>query len=75
MQLRFKLRTNGGYPDEANGYLPDVDVFVRHIEVLTGRQIGLNFKNYIINSPDYAAIGAIPTVPLEFGNFGPPPNL
>ena len=65
MQLRFKFRTNGGFVD-TNGYLPDVDVYVKHIEVLTGRQIGLNFKNYIINSPEYGSIKSVGTVPPDF---------
>lgn len=67
MQLRFKIRKSAGSVDSSNGYLPDVDFYVRHIEVLTGRQIGLNFKNYIINTPDYASIGAVPSVPPAMG--------
>ena len=67
MQLRFKIRRNGGYADYALPYnVPDTDVYVRHIEVLTGRQIGLNFKNYIINSPEYGSIKSAGTVPPDF---------
>ena len=75
MQLRFKFRTNGGFVD-TNGYLPDVDVYVKHIEVLTGRQIGLNFKNYVIDSPEYGSIKSVADVPPAITlAFGPASNL
>lgn len=57
MQLRFKFR--GGIP---YSYVTG-SMYARYIEVMTGRDIGLNFKDYIIGSPNYASIGAMPVEP------------
>ena len=57
MQLRFKFR--GGV---AFSYVTG-SMYAKYIEVMTGRDIGLNFKDYIIGSPNYAAIGAVPVEP------------
>ena len=74
MQLRFRFRRGTGTGDISAVYLPDVDIYIKHIEVLTGRPIGLNFNNYILGNPDYSAIGAAPAVPSAFSvsaNAGP----
>ena len=68
IQLGFRFRRSDGYVDNASGLLPDADVYIKNIEVLTGRPIGLNFNNYILGNPDYSAIGAAPAVPTSFAN-------
>jgi hypothetical protein len=57
MQLRFKFR--GGLDFS---YVTG-SMYAKYIEVMTGRDLGLNFKTFVIGSPEYASIGAEPIVP------------
>ena len=57
MQIRYAFRTG------AFDLSPTVTFFAKHIEVMTGRDLGLNFKDFVIGSPEYASIGAAPIPP------------
>jgi hypothetical protein len=57
MQLRFQFGAATGTGDA------DATLYAKHIEVITGRDLGLNFKEFVIGSPEYASIGAAPIPP------------
>jgi hypothetical protein len=57
MQIRYAFRT-GVFASS-----PTCTFFAKHIEVMTGRDLGLNFKEFVIGSPEYASIGAGPIAP------------
>ena len=57
MQLRFQFGAGTGDGDA------DATLYAKYIEVITGRDLGLNFKEFVIGSPEYASIGAAPVPP------------
>jgi hypothetical protein len=60
MQIRFAFRTGAFFGT------PTVTFFAKYIEVMAGRDIGLNFKDFTIGSPEYSSIGAAPLPPSDF---------
>jgi hypothetical protein len=60
MQIRYTFRTG-----PLSGP-PTATFFAKYIEVMTGRDLGLNFKDFVIGSPEYSSIGAGPVPPVAF---------
>jgi hypothetical protein len=54
MQLQFKFRNGSGAANITSSF------YTKYIEVLSGRDIGLNFKENFLGTPIFSAIGSSP---------------
>lgn len=56
MQLRFQFTGASVTGNDSTASL-----YAKYIEVMTGRDLGMNFNEYFIGSPEFSAIGASPS--------------